>query len=121
MENPEEGKNENLNEQEPPEPAESMPNKKQQWIQFAAGFLGWFILYGLFWLGLMQTDPGGSFILNLCLLPLNVFLMIYLAVKKKTRFIGLGILAAMAANMIILLVMGAGMIATCNIPFFAMD
>ena len=121
MDNPKETKIEH-SDAGPPAVAESMHNRKQQWIHFSAGFLGWFILYGLIWWRLVETTPYGQWYLyDVCLLPLNVLLMIVLARNIKTRFIGIGILVAMAVNLIISLVMGLGMEAICNIPFFAME
>ena len=123
MENPEEtNKYENPSETEPPALATTKQNGQRQWIQFTAGFLGWFIIYGLIWWKMVPIElPGAVFWYDLCLLPINMILMIVLAVSKKTRLIGLGILAAMAVNLIIALLMGVGLDAIFNVPFFAIE
>lgn len=120
MENPEETKNGNTNESGLPALATTKQNRQRQWIHFASGFLGWFIIYGLVWWKMVPIElPGAIFWYDLCLFPINIILMIVLTVSKKTRLIGFGILAAMAVNLIIALLMGVGMDAIFNVPFFA--
>jgi len=121
MDNSEEEKKESYNDLGQPTLAEMQKETKQQWVHFLEGFLGWFILYGLLWLGIMQTDLGYFYIANLLLLPLNIIVMIILAVKKNTRLIGFGVLTAMAANIFFALIAGAGEASICNIPFFVLD
>lgn len=98
------------------------PRFKLTW-QFAAGFLGWFLVNGGLWLLLLDrsefNSEEGSILTNgMCVFPLNLAIMAFLLWKKETRQTGQGILAAYAVNFAISLVLGLGTNAVCLVPFF---
>lgn len=89
------------------------------------GFAGWFVINGGIWLFVALDSPiesrlayagEGGEILNLCLLPVNALVLILLAFLR--RWIALGMLTALALNLIVALVLGFTTHATCGIPFF---
>jgi hypothetical protein len=90
-------------------------SSKEQIIDFVVGFVGWFLLNSTGWLltgaVLEETDMA-----NLLFLPLNVIVLIVFLIIR--RWIGFGILAAVALNLIISLIIGATIQATCAIPFW---
>jgi len=114
MDNPDESQDEINDDSEDPVLAEKQQETRRKRIQFAAGFLGFFIFNSLPWLIMDKAD-------QLILLPLNLILLIVLAAFYNTRFISLGILAAMTVNFIITLVMGMGDDALCFNPFFVIE
>lgn len=82
--------------------------------QFAAGFLGWFLVtllvYG-------QKMDGES--LMLCggvMFLVNVVVLIFLFVRSRS--IGMGMLAALGVNLVISLILGLVNNAMCFIPFY---
>jgi hypothetical protein len=99
-----------------PLPASPKPGRKQ-WIMFAAGFLGWYLINGPFWL-LFPVGKGENIILGILTLPANVIVLTILSSVKGTRWIGFGILAAIAFNLVISLIMGLVVQGLCLIPFF---
>lgn len=73
-------------------------------LNFAVGFLGWFLVNSLFW-GFWAL-PIGEFMyaLMICFfvpLPLNIILMIVLLVIKQRRWMAVGAFSALIFNMII--------------------
>src|SRR5512138_356344 len=120
-------------EQLPPEPPQGPADsdlaisKRRRWLLAGAGFLGWYIVNGLFWLIYKQfpfLDPAGIYglspYLNMAMLAtvINVVLLIVLALIRRTRWIALGILAAWALNFAISLVLGLSFNGLCLTPFF---
>jgi hypothetical protein len=101
-------------------PALPQADSRKKYVQFAGGFLGWYLVNGLIWLMLSRDgfNMEGSGLLNLCLLPLNLILPVVLSAKQRTRFIGLGILTALAVNLFVSLILGLATNAGCFIPFF---
>lgn len=96
------------------------PRFKLTW-QFAAGFLGWFLVNGVLWLVLSGGINLDEYeILNrLCfVLPLNLVTLIGLIWIKKTRQVAQGILAALGLNFFVSLVLGLFYNSFCLIPFF---
>jgi hypothetical protein len=93
---------------------------RRKYIQFAGGFLGWYLVNGLLYqvLFLSDIDEEMALLFGLAILPINLILLVVLSIKHRTRFIGLGILSAMAVNLFVALVFGLGMNAQCFIPFF---
>lgn len=88
-------------------------------IDFVAGFGGWYLLNGLVWLligynyGWLEGTYG---VPNLLLFPLNVILLIVFLIFR--RWIGLGILGALALNLLIALVMSIVVNGVCAVPFW---
>ncbi len=114
--------------EQPPGPAAPGPasSKRRRWLLAGAGFLGWYIVNGLFWLIYVQLptkDPnaiyGLSPYLNMAMLAtvINVILLIVLVLIRRTRWIAQGVLAAWAVNMAISLVLGLSFNALCLTPF----
>ncbi len=111
---------------QPPENANSgvYTSRFNKWIFFAIGFFGWYLVNGLVWL-LLGADIGFSqyfdenlIFFNLLLWPVNLIATIILAVIRKTRMIGFGVLGALVLNILISLVIGIVMDGLCFIPFF---
>jgi len=74
--------------------------------------VGWYLFNGLAWLLIGYDNYGVA-----CyLFPLNMIVLIVFLVKR--RAIGLGILGALALNLMIALVMGAATNAACAVPFW---
>jgi hypothetical protein len=95
-------------------------SRQEQYIDFAIGFGGWYLLNGLAWLligydryGWLGSDYG---IPNLFLFPLNVILLIVFLIFR--RWIGLGTLGALAINLLIALVMSIVVNGVCAVPFW---
>ncbi len=84
-------------------------------IDFWLGFTGWYLANGLVWQG-MGGASGERVILNGLILPANLVALLIAAFIRR-RFAG-GMLAAVAVNLIIAILVGAFMNATCAIPFF---
>ncbi len=86
-----------------------------KWRDFLIGFVGWFLVNGGLWLLLSSQTPLST----ACLLfPTNLGLLIILAIIRRTRWVALGILSALALNFVIALVRGLGFNGICFIPFF---
>ena len=104
--------------QEKPPPAPMTP--RQWWLLFAGGFLGWYLVYGVIWL--LSAQDGvyyqGNIFLYACLWSVNIILIVAFAIHCDTRPVGLGILAALALNIVISLVIGLQGNAWCFVPFF---
>lgn len=88
------------------------PKGGRENIGLIAGFLGWYLVNGLAWL-LNSNDDSG---LACFLFPLNMIVLIVFLIKW--RAIGLGILGALALNLLISLVLSTVMNGTCAIPFW---
>ena len=84
-------------------------------VQFAAGFLGWFLAAALFYGQVM--DQEALMICGGALFPVNLLLLFLLL--KFIRFAGWGMLAALGVNLIVSLIQGLTNNAFCFIPFFA--
>jgi hypothetical protein len=105
---------------QPLETAQPTRKFKITW-QFTAGFLGWFLVNGVFWLllsGGIKLDEY-EILDRLCfVLPLNLVTLIGLIWIKKTRQVAQGILAALGLNFFVSLVLGLFYNSFCLIPFF---
>jgi sugar lactone lactonase YvrE len=101
-------------------PAAPEADRRRKYILFASGFLGWYLVNGLLWLAVTRDgfSMEGSGMLNLCFLPINLILLVVFSRKHSIRFIGLGILSALAVNLFISLILGMATNAGCFIPFF---
>jgi hypothetical protein len=85
---------------------------RRQNIGFVTGFVGWYLSNGLVWLLIGRNDNGQA-----CFLfPLNVIVLIAFLVKR--RAIGLGILSALALNLLISLAMSTLFNGACAVPFW---
>ena len=84
------------------------------WL-FVAGFLGWFLVSWLLFL-LFDKDFGTLFVFGLAIIPINLIVLALLL--KFQRQAGLGMLSAVAANLLISMIFQLWMNATCFIPFF---
>lgn len=81
-------------------------------IDLIAGFVGWYLFNGLAWL-LNSNDDNG---LACFLFPLNMIVLIVFLMRR--RWIGLGILGALALNLLIALVLNTMVNGTCAVPFW---
>jgi len=92
---------------------------KRYW-KFAAGFLGWFLVNGLYWWWLLVGFQRAPDIVpsNCIILTLNVLALILLIKKPKTRQITWGGLTAIAVNLFVSLMLGLFYNAFCLVPFF---
>ena len=107
------------------QPTEEQPTRKFKFTwQFAAGFLGWFLVSGLVWPILLAgrefsfEDEAGMICNGALIFPLNLIILFLLARKKETRQIAWGIVAALGVNLIVSLVLGLVQNAVCLVPFF---
>jgi hypothetical protein len=99
------------------------PKQFQDWLrrnaQILYGFFGWYLINGLIWLLLgLSPNEGYNIFVNIYIFPLNLLALIVLSVNKSTRKIGLGVLIALALNLLLSLVVGLGLNGVCFIPFF---
>jgi hypothetical protein len=95
-------------------------SQQQQYIDFVIGFAVWYLLNGLAWLLIGYNRgwlEGGSYGAgNLLLFPINVILLIVFLIFR--RWIGLGILGALALNLFIALAMNIAVNGACAVPFW---
>ncbi len=98
----------------PAPPAEPIP-KAVKWRDFAIGFVGWFLVNGLLWFLASRLGRGG---IGCLLFPANLGALIILGVIRRTRWMALGILSALALNFLIALVRNMAFNGLCFIPFF---
>lgn len=103
-----------------PEPRSSAWTWWSKNAQIVYGFVGWYLVNGLFWLlvGNPSFNSDYNFIRYWAVFPLNLLALIILALVKKTRIISLGMLAALALNLLVSLVVGASMNGMCFVPFY---
>ena len=85
---------------------------KRNWLKFAGGFVGWFLVSTLIYAVALQ----GGVMLWIFYLPINILVMMILAISARTRWIGLGIVSAMAANFLIAAAMRPFLEAVCFFP-----
>lgn len=102
-----------MNEPGQDNPDQPQTDKNRPLWQFAAGFLGWFLVNGLIWL-FFKDNIG----LNLLVFPVNLIVLIVLFAVKKNRKYAQGVLAAVGVNLLISLILGLFFNAFCFIPFF---
>jgi hypothetical protein len=111
-----------LVEQKPPAATEQGKRPKtrnEKIFGFAIGFAAWFAVNGGIWLLLLNGHDlnfGLNVILNILLLPANLVALLILAFSQ--RWVALGVLSAIAANLVIALVIGSTFNGVCAIPFF---
>ena len=107
---------------EPPGPkVEPQPpplTRNEKIFRFLVGFLGWYAVNGLLWYLVGNPNEGENFILLLCSFPANVLALLVLSLAKRTRLIGFGVLAAVALNLLISLILGVLQNAFCFVPFY---
>ncbi len=101
--------------------------KRRRWLLAALGFAGWYLVNGLFWLiyqrlrpippgyyDIFSPDVGAGMITTV----INIVVLLALAFIRRTRWVALGILFALALNFAVSLVLGLGFNAFCLAPFF---
>lgn len=89
---------------------------------FLIGFLGWYLVNGALWFILSgatfdatEAQSSGA----VCFLfPLNLLLPVLFGVIRVTRWLALGILAALALNFLVSLILGMSFNGLCFVPFF---
>ena len=90
--------------------------------EFLIGFFGWYFINGLIWaiLEMFYSYLGNysGWYLELLIFPINLLVLIILSAMKRTRKIGLGILAALALNFLLSLILGLLFNGVCFVPFF---
>lgn len=85
---------------------------KRKWLKFLGGFVGWFLVSTL----VFAIAQAGSDFLWLLYLPINVLVLVILAFSKRTQWISLGIMSAMAANFFIAMAVRPLYEAICFVP-----
>ena len=94
----------------------------REWLrknnQILYGFFGWYLINGLIWLYISSLNQMESIFNNLFIFPINLLALIILSVNKRTRKIGLGILIALALNLLLSLIVGLSINGICFIPFY---
>jgi len=102
-----------------PSPSDSgskkTPLTTPQIIEIGIGFVAWYVINGLIWLG--GTSNYGFF-LAIFTLPGNLIVLLICAITPRLRRVALGILIAIALNLVITLVLGMFTNALCFVPFF---
>jgi hypothetical protein len=97
------------------QPSATPPVRKFKFTwEFFVGFLGWYLATAIFY-GQVR-DQEALMICGGLLFPVNVLVLILLF--KWQRQMGWGMLAALAVNMVVSLVLGLIQNAFCFIPFF---
>jgi len=89
-------------------------------IQVLYGFFGWYLVNGLIWMAFGGPYRWEFASPNLYIFPANLLTLILLAVVKRTRKIAMGILLAIALNLVISLLLGLVFNGVCFVPFFFM-
>lgn len=110
----------------PPESA-GLPDPKpddglrKKLIGFAAGFGGWFVIGSVVWtvLSLFAAQgEGASLLITIFVMPIlfgvNLTVLIVLAFKR--RWIALGMLSALALNLVVSILIQAIFMGTCAVP-----
>jgi hypothetical protein len=85
---------------------------KRRWLKFLGGFAGWFLMSTL----VFAIAQAGSNLLWLLYLPINILVIVILAFWKRTQWISLGIMSAMAANFMVAAVVRPFYEAICFFP-----
>jgi len=80
-------------------------------VQFTMGFVGWFVINGILWF-----LASGNITLGLVLFPANLVVLILVARRRQSA--ALGMLSAIAVNLVIALIIGIAIAGWCFIPFF---
>jgi hypothetical protein len=106
----------------PPQPLRPPMSRQSKIVQFAIGFVGWFLANGGVWLFLsggrgMNLNGEGDLIMAALLFLGNLFVLLVLAFVA--RQVALGALSAIALNLLIALILGVGTAGWCFIPVFA--
>ncbi len=101
----------------PPEPIPPAIKRRQ----FLIGFAGWCLATGSIWLVLSRELSGNWFVQLLVsgtLFLVNIGLLAGLGSSRRVRWVALGMLAAVALNLLISLALGAWFSVVCFVPFF---
>ena len=89
-------------------------SRRSKIVQFTIGFVGWYLInFSIY----AVTSSGGQGIGSVYIVfPANVIVLIVLAFKR--RWVALGMLSAIALNLVVALIMGIQVAGFCFIPFF---
>ncbi|MGC1376132.1 MAG: hypothetical protein WA821_07920 [Anaerolineales bacterium] len=102
-----------------PSPPDAGPEKAPlttpQIIEIGVGFVAWYVINGLIWWG---GTSNYRFFLAIFTLPGNLIALLICAIVPRLRKVALGILIAIALNLVITLVLGMLTNALCFVPFF---
>jgi hypothetical protein len=102
-----------------PSPPDAGPGKKpltaSQITEIVIGFVAWYVINGLIWWG---GTSNYRFFLAIFTLPGNIIALLICAIVPRLRRVALGILIAIALNLVISLVLGMMTNALCFVPFF---
>ncbi len=101
----------------PPPPVPTAVKRRHLLI----GFFGWYLVNGLLWFALTGAsfDAAQAPAQALCLLfAVNFLLPVVLGLSKAARWMALGILAALALNFLVSLLVGTIINGICFVPFF---
>ncbi len=99
----------------PAPPAEPIP-RAVKWRGFLIGFAGWFLVNGLLWFLASRGGYEGNLMVLVWLA--NPLLLLILAIIKPTRRVALGMLSALALNLLIALARNMVFNAMCGLPFW---
>ena len=93
---------------------------RQKYLRLAIGFVGWYLVNGLVWLPFNGSATKGEFalLINVFILPINLAILLILGLIRRTRWVALGILTALAFNLAVALIIGAVINGVCFVPFF---
>lgn len=110
--------------EEPPGKTKKQLTRNEKIRDFLSGFAGWWVINGLVWLGVssdyLNTMGESALLVFICVVPAfylgQLIALIILAYRRG--WIALGVTSAIALNLVITLVAGLTMNATCFVPFF---
>ena len=89
--------------------------------QFLAGFFGWYAVNGVVWYILKSGSlefVGEAILVNAFAFPINILALIVFSIIKRTRKFGFGLLAAIALNLLLSILLGVFFNGICFVPFF---
>ncbi len=113
----------------PPVRALAAPlTRRQKIVRVLIGFTGWYLVNGLFWLLVLQLTPAKinrsdvefTAVIGwaITLAVFNALALLFAAMIRPTRWIALGMLAAIALNFILSLILDLWFNALCMMPFY---
>jgi hypothetical protein len=92
--------------------------QQEKQIDFAIGSIGWFVIMSVIWLLIILSQGTGEFVV-LCTMPIlllaNIVLLIVLAFTR--RWMALGMLSMLTANLLVGLLFRPGSSSLCAVPF----
>ncbi len=91
----------------------------EKFLDIGIGFVAWFVVNGVVWLILLkggEVNADFNLFFNVFILPANLIALLILAIFRNR--IALGMLIAIAANLVVALMLSLGYNGMCAIPFF---